>query len=75
MKNEFDWYDENYVPDNPCLCLCEVEGVPFTKYMVLKWNGEYWMMWNYFNEATQGWVGFFSACSVVRWCLIEEEQE
>lgn len=75
MKTEFDWNDGKYVPDGPCYCLCEVKGIPYTKYMTLKWDGTNWWVWNWFNNETMGWYGFFSHGEVVRWCVIEEEEE
>lgn len=73
MKTEFDWNDGKYVPDSPCYCLCEMEGVPYTKYMTLKWDGENWWMWNWFDNKTMGWYGLLSHAKVKRWCEIEEE--
>lgn len=72
MKTEFDWNDGKYVPDNRCYCLCEVSGVPYTEYAVLKWDGEHWWMWNWFDKETMGWYGMLSYAKIKRWCIIEE---
>lgn len=74
MKTEFDWNDGKYVPDNRCYCLCEIEGMPYTKYTVLQWDGQYWMIWIYISKEAHGWCGLREDWKVKRWCIIEEIQ-
>lgn len=73
MKTDFDWNDGMYVPDSPCFCLCEMEGMPFTKYTTLQWDGLYWLIWIYINKEVQGWCGLKEDWKIKRWCLIEEK--
>lgn len=71
MKTEFDWNDSKYVPDNRCYCLCEIEGMLYTKYTVLQWDGMYWMIWIYVNKEVHGWCGLMQDWKIKRWCVIE----
>lgn len=76
MKAEFDWNDGKYVPDDKvCYCLCEMEGMPFTKYALCKWDGELWFIWLYFKQDLQGWFGLKEAWKIKRWAIIEEDEE
>lgn len=75
MRTDFDWCDGAYVPDGECYCLCEVEGMRFTKYIVSKWDGEHWWIWLYVNKNTQGWFGLDPKWKIKKWCLIEEDDE
>jgi hypothetical protein len=73
MRTDFDWNDGKYVPDDSCYCLCEMENMPYSKYAVLRWDGEYWLLWSTFSIGIAGWMGVPDGMTIKRWCVIEYE--
>lgn len=73
MRTDFDWCNGKYVPDDSCYCLCEMEGMPFPKYTVCRWDGMYWLIWIYINKEVHAWCGLPQEWKIKQWCVIGYE--
>lgn len=70
---ELDWFGGTYIPDRDGYYLCEVGGVPHTKYAVCKRHKDEWFIWIYFNLEMIGWCGLKKGWWIERWALLEDE--
>lgn len=64
------WTSADIEPPVSTEYLCKVKGLKFTDYAVCKWDGEFWLIWNYFGKDAQGWFGLNPDWEVLEWTAI-----